>query len=217
MKPCIVQVAELEAEKKAEKIIALAEEVEELEEAQVVKNGSRDRFGNLRKNVGGRPKKVQELTIAEQNEAGGKSNSKRQEQKQLRQELRGGVQLNIIDEVCELAKGFGESASERTEFWKAAKPIIGDLDRKRVKQMVKKRNPIAERVEEVKAGLTGKLGRGYNRMNQHWEQHVQATATRQKGAGRKWFFGAHQAELQRWHEEERDRGHAVDKTDLQHE
>ena len=59
MKPCIVQVAELEAEKKAEKIIALAEEVEELEEAQVVKNGSRDKFGNLRTNVGGSRKSLQ--------------------------------------------------------------------------------------------------------------------------------------------------------------
>ena len=50
--------------------------------------------------------------------------------------------MNIIDEVAKLAQGFGESAKGRTEFWKAAKPIIGNLDRDRVKKMVKKREQV---------------------------------------------------------------------------
>jgi hypothetical protein len=46
--------------------------------------------------------------------------------KQRRQEVKGAVQLKLVEELCTLAKGFGESAQDRTDFWKAAKPIIGE-------------------------------------------------------------------------------------------
>ena len=128
------QVAELEAEKKAEKVVALAEEEAQLQQNVGVKNGSRDRWGNLRKNVGGRPPKLAGRRTDELAEKDGRGNVKRPQDKAKRQELRGPVQLKIVDELCELAKGFGESAAQRTQFWAAAKPIIGDLDRKRVKK-----------------------------------------------------------------------------------
>lgn len=76
---------------------------------------------------------------------------------------------------------------------------------------------IKERVLETKSGLTGKLGRGYSCMNDYWTDHIDSNAGRELGAGRPWHFGAHTKELKRWHEQERDRGHAVDKKDLQYE
>ena len=83
--------------------------------------------------------------------------------------------------------------------------------------MIRKRQEIAERVEVTKAGLEGKLGRGFKIMNEYWIEHIAATATRKLGAGRPWRFGAHQAELQRRHDAGRGRGNAVDNTYLQHE
>ena len=54
-------------------------------------------------------------------------------------------------------------------------------------------------------------------MNNYWQEHIASSAVRELGAGGPWHFGAHTKELQRWHEQERDRGHALDKKDLQHE
>ena len=108
---------------------------------------------------------------------------------------------------------FGESTAERTDFWRAAKPIIGDLDknRKRVKKMMAKRADIKKRIEVTRAGSISKIGRGYNVMNEFWMEHVDSYAVRELGAGRPWMFAMHTAELGRWLDEERLRGHAVDK------
>ena len=105
----------------------------------------------MRANKGGRPRNA-ELSISQL--LGG--NVQKGVNKARRQEIRGPVQLKIVDELCTLAKGFGESAQERTEFWQAAKPIVGDLgkNRKRIKKMIREREEIAERVEATKAGVT---------------------------------------------------------------
>ena len=40
---------------------------------------------------------------------------------------------------------------------------------------------------------------------------------REFGGGRKWYFGHHTKYLERWHELERRRGHAIDRTDMKSE
>jgi hypothetical protein len=83
--------------------------------------------------------------------------------------------------------------------------------------MNQQQDKIRKRVEDTKAGFTGKLARGYKKMNEYWSEHLDNNAARELGAGRPWHFGAHTKELQRWHDQERDRGHSTDKKDLQHE
>ena len=160
MNHCLHQVAELEAEKKAEKVVALAEEEAELQANVGVKNGSRDKWGNLRKNVGGRPRKLAGSRKDDSAEQHGRGNVKRPQDKSERQELKGPVQLKIVDELSELAKGFGESAGQRTQFWAAAKPIIGDLQRKRVKKMMHKRQQIETRCDKNQSWHNRKVGKG---------------------------------------------------------
>ena len=209
------KVAALEAQKKEQTtVVGMEEEREQFEESDVVKNGNQDRWGNLRTNVGGRPRKEVGGRLAQYV---GKANRKSDNDKTRRQEVKGAVQLKIAEELTTLAASFGEGAASRTEFWKAAKPIIGDVDSKRVDNMMHNKERLRERVEETKAGMTGKLGRGYTLLNNHTVEHLESTATRELGAGRPWHFAAHTKELKRWHEQERDRGHAVDKKDLQHE
>ena len=122
-----------------------------------------------------------------------------------------------MDKLLELSKDYDNSAGGRTDFWKAAKPFVGDMDRRRLKKLMGQRDKIAKRVEAAKAGLVGSLRRGYNQVVSVWLEHAASKAVREFGAGRKWYFGAHQSYLARWHELERKRGHAIDRGDLKNE
>ena len=76
---------------------------------------------------------------------------------------------------------------------------------------------IRARVEASKGGSSGSVRRGYSHINKAWLEHATSKAIREFGAGRKWYFGAHQSYLKRWHDLERRRGHAIDRTDLKNE
>ena len=117
----------------------------------------------------------------------------------------------------ELSQDYDDSAHGRTEFWKAAKPIYGDLDRKRCKKLMRHPNRIRDRVDKARSGISGSLKRGYNQINRIWMEHASSKAMREFGGGRKWYFQAHENYLRRWHELERRRGHAIDRTDLKNE
>jgi len=132
-------------------------------------------------------------------------------------EVHGKVQLEIAEKLLELSKDYDDSAHGRTEFWKAAKPIYGDLDRKRRKKLMRHAKKIRDRVDKARSGIFGSLKRVYNQINRVWMEHASSKAMRQFGGGRKWYFQAHENYLRRWHELERRRGHAIDRTDLKNE
>ena len=145
------------------------------------------RFGNLRKNVGGRPRK------AARTDEGFGSNSKRHQDKAMRQEIHGHVQLEIVKRLLEISKDYDNSAQGRTSFWKAAKPIIGDLSRKRCKSLMLRVKRLEARLELAKGGQVGSVKRGANHITRAWLEHATSKAMRELGAGRKWYFGAHQS------------------------
>ena len=145
------------------------------------------------------------------------SNDKKQQDKAMRQEIHGKVQLQLAEKLLDISKDYSNSAKGRTDFWRAVKPIIGDLNRKRCKKLMLRAKRIRARVEVAKGGLEGSVKRGYNHITKAWLEHATSKAMREFGAGRKWYFGAHQKYLQRWHDLERRRGHAIDRSDLKHE
>ena len=107
----------------------------------------------MKQNVGGRPRKDQNVKKIEEMFEG--THGRAAIAKEKRQEVRGPIQLTIIEQLSTLAAGFGESAAERTDFWRAAKPIIGDLNRKRFKKMFRKLQELEARGATAKAGTTG--------------------------------------------------------------
>jgi len=90
----------------------------------------------LRKNVGGRPRKAKILGLRTDEGVG--ANRKDPKKKAARLEVHGTVQADVTEKVLELSKEYDNSAKGRTEFWKRAKPIMGDISRKRMKGMLAK-------------------------------------------------------------------------------
>ena len=89
------KVAEVKLTKEADaKIVCVEEEQTEIQAREAAKNGSRDRWGNMRANVGGRPKKKEGSKVCEMLD----SNRKTDILKQRRQEVKGAVQLKLLEE-----------------------------------------------------------------------------------------------------------------------
>ena len=93
-----------------------------------------ERFGNMRQNRGGRPKRDVEALRSDEKPG---SKRKRSIDKPARMEIHGQVQADVTNIVLQMSKDFDNSAKGRTAFWKAAKPIMGDIPRKRLKKMMK--------------------------------------------------------------------------------
>ena len=149
------KVAEVKLTKDADaKIVGVEEGQTEIQAREAVKNGSRDRWGNLRANVGGRPKKKEGSKVCEMLD----SNRRNDILKHRKQELKGPVQLKLVEELCALAEGFGESARGGTDFWKAAKTILVVLSRKRVKSMVQKEDKIRKKGGRHQGRVRRKVG-----------------------------------------------------------
>ena len=87
------------------------------------------RFGNMRQNVGGRPRKAGML----KSERPGSNRLKKTDMRE-RLEVHGDIQVEVTKRCLELSQDYTNSAKGRTEFWKAAKPIMGDITRKRMKK-----------------------------------------------------------------------------------
>ena len=115
------------------------------------------RFGNLRQNIGGRPRKA----LQWKSERLG-SNRKKRTDKSERLEVHGDIQAEVTKRCLELSKDYTNSAKGRTEFWKAAKPIMGDITRKRMKKMMGKLDKIEARAAQAKGGIDGNCKRGYH-------------------------------------------------------
>ena len=113
------------------------------------------------------------------------ANSKRPNETPKRLEIHGVVQAEITERMLELSKGYDLSPAGREAFWKAAKPIMGNIERKRMKKMMRKLEKIKARAEKAKGGLVGSTKRGYNLICQAWDSTIQNKGMREAGAGRK--------------------------------
>ena len=145
------------------------------------------------------------------------SNRKRRTDKSERLEIHGNVQAEVTRQCLELSKDYDTSAKGREDFWKAAKPLMGEITRKRMKNMMKNLEEIQMRADKAKGGVFGSTKRGYAAICKAWDTQFSNRGMRKEGGGRKWYFKAQESYLKSWHEIERMRSHAIDKTDLQEE
>lgn len=99
------KVNEFQQAKKSTEILEGLEEELGVQDSSAVVNGSRDRGGNLRVNQEGRPKKIQRTTINTLTP----SNKKLDQFKHRRQEVKGAVQLEIIEELSCLSENLGKA------------------------------------------------------------------------------------------------------------
>ena len=132
-------------------------------------------------------------------------------------EIHGEVQLTIGKKLLELSKDYPQTLAGYTQFWRAAQEIKGDMNRKRAKTLMKRVEKIEKRMERSKGGSFGSMRRGYNQIMQAWVEGSANKGMRDAGAGRKWHFTKHTTYLKAWHQKERSRGHAIDRTDLKDE
>ena len=152
--------------------------------APLVRNGSKDRFGNLRASIGGRPKIVPGI-------AGPKAFSNRAQPGEApkRLELKGGAQLKVIQHLKSLQKKYLGSLVGRRMFWTIARRYFLKINRKRMERLLRDERKIQARVHQLGVGA------GYGVSNaSHGKQvaiHTKkccSTGARNVGAGRRWPY-----------------------------
>ena len=79
--------------------------------------------------------------------------------KGARKEVLGTLQQEMCEQLDELEEKY-PMLRQRKAFWLAAKKIIGDLDRIRVKEMRNNYNKICKNVQHARCGATGAKKRG---------------------------------------------------------
>ena len=101
----------------------------------VIKNGSKDKWGKLRANVGGRPSK-HSICLRGVQGPGAKSNRLQPGEKPLRFELPGPVQVEIAQHLTKTAAKFAATEASKQAFWKEVRPEFKDLPQRRLKQIM---------------------------------------------------------------------------------
>ena len=193
----------LEAEEKRlkdaveERKSTLCKSVKELQQAgeftpKAKIGGSFDKYGNPRKNVGGRPRKYQDPSW--------RNLSRRQRlqvkgvQREQRKEILGTLQKEMCERLNDLEEKY-PLLSERPLFWQEAKKIVGDLSRDRVKKMRKRYTKICKMVERTKAGQTGAKKRGANRIDDALQDGYRSKAIRDSSTGAKWQWKTYEKKI----------------------
>ena len=176
-------------------------QAEELGE-QFVPNGSRDRFGKLRANVGGRPKKPQGLAGPEQ-----KSN-RRQPGKFGKKEIPAREKLQMIDTICQMEQSCAEQYRDQDEATRR-RQLVGAVRRrfptlqttKKVEALLQDEGRLREVVHKRRLGAdlsaTQKKQRGGSRKAS--EVGRGAAGVRRPGGGRKNQFEKFWMQVKIWH------------------
>jgi len=179
-----------------------------------VPNGSRDIYGKLRANVGGRPRK------AVQDKAGvdgltAKSNRPEPGAKPRRLEIGGLAQLRIVEDVKKRFRGAAGDQEALTKAWASLRRDYPDINKKRFKRMLAAADDISKRVCQERLGA----GRGVTGRSKGVKVVVSAEAKitkgcRRSGGGVKFGFNEILIDVKLWHDAERRMGHQLDKADI---
>ena len=151
--------------------------------------GNFDKYGNLRKNAGGRPRK--------HNDQSDRNMSRKQRlqfkgvQKEQRKEILGTLQKEMCERLDVLEEKY-PMVDQRPLFWKEAQKIVGSLDRYRVKQMRNNYDKICKRVERTKAGATGAKKRGANNIEDRLQESYRSKAIRDSSNGQRWLWTSYE-------------------------
>ena len=151
--------------------------------------GNYDAYGNLRKNVGGRPRKHTDQS--DRNMSRKQRLQAKGVQKEQRKEILGTLQKEMCERLDVLEEKY-PMVDQRPLFWKEARKIVGDLDRCRIKQMRKNYNKICKRVERTKAGATGAKKRGANNIENALQDSYRSKAIRDSSTGHRWLWNHHE-------------------------
>ena len=101
--------------------------------APQVNNGSRDKLGKIRANVGGRPRKFDAFKRGVEGSSA-ESNRLQAGEKARRFELPGPVQLEVVQKIADTAEKFASTPAAATMFWKEILPQFPDIPKKRLKK-----------------------------------------------------------------------------------
>ena len=179
-----------------------------------VPNGSRNRFGNVRANVGGRPRK---LPVCRVGVEGPTDMSNRADPRRAprRFELSGHAQVKLIDDVKARLTKAGGLPENIKKLWQSVRRDYPDVNKKRIKKMLAREQEIKERV------AVERLGAGYGVTHRASGVRIVGTneaklsmAVRKSGAGRKFHLEEIMKEVKLWHDAERRMGHQVDAHDV---
>ena len=182
--------------------------------SSVVPNGSRDRFGNCRANIGGRPRKTPILRVGIE---GPKDASNRADPTRapLRFEMSGFAQVKLITDIkARLAVAAGDQ-QQLAKVWKGVRRDYPDVSKRKIKQMLRREAVIKNRVaaERLGAGY-GISGRSRGVRIVGSNEAKVSLAIRRSGAGRKYNLKEIMIEVKLWHDAERRMGHQVDASDV---
>lgn len=184
------------------------------EASSVVPNGSRDRFGNCRANIGGRPRKIPILRVGVE---GPKDMSNRADPTRAprRFEMSGYAQVKLITDIkARLAVAAGDP-QQLAKVWKGVRRDYPDVSKERMKKMLAREAEIKNRVaaERLGAGY-GLSGRSKGVRIVGSNEAKVSLAIRRSGAGRKYRLKEIMLEVKLWHDAERRMGHQVDASDV---
>ena len=176
--------------------------------------GNYDKYGNNRRNVGGRPPTYKDQST--------RNMSRRQRlrhagpKKAGRREILGALQKEMCERLDKLEEKY-PLLRQRKMFWSEAKKIVGDLDRDRVKAMRKNYAQICKKVDRAACGATGAKKRGGNQIEDRLQDSYRSKGIRNSTNGAKWPWKGHEGKIKSWIDKERMRSHTLGIEDVRDE